>query len=102
MEAHPTDIWQMSSNIRDKVLFKTPSSFAERVAVADSCVRTLGIQFPAVIDGLNNRVEEAYTGWPDRLYLITPDGRIRFKTEAGPFGFHPKGLADELQKEFGS
>jgi Iodothyronine deiodinase len=102
MEAHPTDIWQMSSNIRDKVLFHTPQNEAERTAIADACVRTLGIRFPAVVDGLDNRVEQAYTGWPDRLYLITPDGRIQFKTEAGPFGFEPKELAAALQKKIGS
>jgi hypothetical protein len=102
MEAHPTDIWQMQSNIRDKVLFHTPQNEAERTSIADACVRTLGIRFPAVIDGLDNRVEQAYTGWPDRIYLITPDGRIQFKTDPGPFGFEPKQLAVALQKQFGS
>jgi hypothetical protein len=102
MEAHPTDIWQMQSNIRDKVLFRSPQNEAERTSVADACVRTLGIPFPAVIDGLDNRVEQAYSGWPDRLYLITPDGRIHFKTGPGPFGFNPRELAAALQKQFGS
>ena len=102
MEAHPTDIWQMSSNIRDKVLFHSPRSEAERTSIADSCVRTLGIRFPAVIDGMDNRVEKGYTGWPDRLYFITTDGRIQFKTDPGPFGFHPQGLAAKLKTELGS
>ena len=29
-EAHSSDVWQMPSNIRDKVIFQTPQSFDER------------------------------------------------------------------------
>jgi type I thyroxine 5'-deiodinase len=61
-------------------------------------VRRLKIQFPALVDGLDDRVEAAYTGWPDRMYLIDRSGRITFKSKAGPFGFHPENLAAALQK----
>ena len=98
LEAHPTDVWQMQSNVRDKVLFRTPRDMAERVSVAGACVRRLKIQFPALVDGLEDRVEAAYTGWPDRMYLIDRGGRITFKSKAGPFGFHPEELAAALQK----
>jgi hypothetical protein len=97
-EAHPSDIWQMGSNIRDGVIFRNPQSDGERFDVAQSCVRTLGIQFPALIDGVDNTVERLYTGWPDRLYLIDREGRVVFKTTPGPFGFHPAGLAEALRK----
>ena len=91
-EAHPTDVWQMASNIREGVLFRDPRSDAERTGVAESCVRKLGIRFPAVIDGIGNGVEADYTGWPDRLYLIDKDGRVAYKSEPGPFGFRPAQL----------
>ena len=90
----------MSSNIRDGVLFRNPRDEAERASIATSCVTKLGIKIPALIDGLDNQVEAAYTGWPDRLYLIAPGGRILFKTRPGPFGFHPKELAEALQSNF--
>ena len=93
-EAHPTDIWQMQSNVKDGVLFSSPKTMLEREAVAGSCVRKLGIKFPAVIDGIDNTVEQAYTGWPDRLYLIDRNGNVAFKSKPGPFGFHP----DDLEK----
>lgn len=96
LEAHPTDVWEMQSNVHDKVLFRSPRDEAERVSIAGACVRKLGIKFPALIDGFDNRVETAYTGWPDRLYLIEPDGRILYKSKPGPFGFHPEGLAAAL------
>ncbi len=91
-EAHPTDVWQMSSNIRERVLFRDPRTEAERTGVAESCVRKLGIRFPALIDGIENTVESEYTGWPDRLYLIDRRGRVVYKSEPGPFGFHPAQL----------
>jgi iodothyronine deiodinase-like protein len=97
-EAHPSDIWQMGSNVREGVVFRNPQSDGERFQVAESCVRTLGIHFPALIDGVDNTVERLYTGWPDRLYLIDRDGRVVFKTTPGPFGFHPAGLAEALRK----
>ena len=86
----------MQSNVRDNVLFSSPKDEAERAAVAGTCVRKLGIKFPALIDGFDNRVETAYTGWPDRLYLIAPGGRVLYKSKPGPFGFHPEELAAAL------
>jgi type I thyroxine 5'-deiodinase len=96
-EAHPTDIWEMQSNIRDKVLFRNPTTLEERSNVASSCVRNLHLQIPALIDSLDNHVEQAYTGWPDRLYLIDVNGRVKLKTEPGPFGFDPKLLRAALE-----
>lgn len=94
LEAHPSDIWQMQSNVKESVVFASPKDMEERAAIANSCVRKLGIKFPAVIDGFDNTVEKAYTGWPDRLYLIDRNGRVVYKSKPGPFGFHP----DELEK----
>jgi type I thyroxine 5'-deiodinase len=98
LEAHPTDVWEMQSNVRDKVLFASPKNEAERYSVADSCVRRLGIKFPALVDGFDNRVEAAYTGWPDRLYLIAPGGRVLYKSKPGPFGFHAEELAAAIRR----
>ena len=98
VEAHPTDIWQMQSNIKDNVLFANPKTNEERAFVAGACVRKLGIKFPAVIDGIDNHAEVAYTGWPDRLYLIDRDGKVVFKSKPGPFGFKPDQLEAAIKK----
>ena len=97
-EAHPSDIWQTQSNIHENVVFRTPRNEGERVNIAESCVRTLGIRFPALIDGMDNSVEKEYTGWPDRLYLIDRAGKVAYKSEAGPFGFHPNQLEVALRR----
>ncbi len=62
------------------------------------CVVKLGITFPAVIDTFDNAAERAYTGWPDRLYVVDRDGQIAYKSPPGPFGFHPGGVADTLER----
>jgi len=86
----------MRSNVREGVILASPRNEGERFNVAGSCVRNLGIRFPALIDGMDNAVERAYTGWPDRLVLIGVDGRVEYKSEAGPFGFRPAELAEAL------
>ena len=93
-EAHPSDVWQMQSNVRDNVVFASPKNEEERALIAGACVSKLGIKPPAVLDQFGNATEKAYTAWPDRLYLIDAAGRIAYKSRPGPFGFH----ADDLGK----
>jgi len=88
----------MQSNVRDRVIFRNPRTDGERFEVADSCVRTLGIRFPALIDGMDNVVERQYTGWPDRMYLIDIAGKVVYKSDPGPFGFNPAQLEDALRR----
>jgi type I thyroxine 5'-deiodinase len=98
MEAHPSDVWQMESNIRDKVVFASPRNEEERALVAGACVRKLGVKFPAVLDQFENTTERAYTGWPDRIYLIDRKGRVAYKSRPGPFGFKPQELSKALAR----
>lgn len=77
----------MQSNIKDRVVFASPKSEEERASIAGACVRKLGIKFPAVLDEFGNSTERAYTGWPDRIYLIDSRGRVAYKSKPGPFGF---------------
>ncbi len=82
----------MHSNIEDKVVFASPRSEEERGFVAGACVRKLGIEIPAVLDEFGNSTEQAYTAWPDRLYLIDSTGRVAYKSKPGPFGFNAEEL----------
>jgi type I thyroxine 5'-deiodinase len=95
-EAHPSDIWQLESNTRDKVVFASPKSQEERAVVAGQCVRKLAIKIPAVLDEFGNSTEAGYAAWPDRLYLIDRQGRVAFKSKPGPFGFKPEQLQSAL------
>ncbi len=95
-EAHASDVWQMESNVKQHIVIASPRSAGERAAVADSCVRNLNIKIPALLDDFRNTTDQAYTGWPDRLYAIDRGGRIAYKSAPGPFGFHPKELEAAL------
>jgi type I thyroxine 5'-deiodinase len=95
-EAHPSDIWQIQSNIRDHVVFRDPTTSGQREEIANSCVRKLHLAIPALINSMDNCVEQNYTAWPDRLYLVGIDGRIRFKSDPGPFGFSAKELENAV------
>ena len=97
-EAHPSDVWQMESNLKDKVVFASPRNEDERASVAGTCVRKLGIEVPALLDEFGNSTESAYTAWPDRLYLIDRNGRVAYKSKPGPFGFKPDELKTAIQK----
>ena len=86
-EAHPSDAWQISSNERDQVVYSSPVTGEERCDLAQTCTIKTTCTFPALVDGLDNATDEAYTGWPERIYVIGRDGLIRYKSAPGPFGF---------------
>jgi iodothyronine deiodinase-like protein len=88
----------MQSNLKDKVVFASPKNEEERALVAGACISKLGIKLPAALDEFENATESAYTGWPDRLYLINRDGTVAYKSTPGPFGFHPDDLKAAIEK----
>jgi hypothetical protein len=97
-EAHPTDGRQVPQNIRDRALVSTATTQAEKDGHADVCIRTLDIRFPTLVDKMDNKVELAYAGWPDRLYLVGKDGRILYKSGPGPKGFLPAELESAIKR----
>ena len=97
-EAHPIDAWQVEDNLKDDVLVKTTETPEARDEVANVCVVKLGIEMPALVDEADNRVERAYTAWPDRLYVIDQTGRVAYKSAAGPFGFKPADVETALKR----
>src|SRR5262245_10860089 len=88
----------MDVNDKENVLVATTRSDDERSDVADVCVRTLGIEIPALVDGSDDRLVRAYTAWPYLLYVIARDGRIAYKSAAGPFGFKPEEVEAVLRR----
>jgi type I thyroxine 5'-deiodinase len=96
-EAHPIDAWQLDENVEDGVLVQTTRTAEERDEVAHLCVVKLGIEMAALVDDPDNRVERAYTAWPDRLYVVDSAGRIVYKSQPGPFGFKPEDVEAALK-----
>jgi alkylhydroperoxidase family enzyme len=86
-EAHPTDGWRMESNDRAGISLSQPKELLERVGVAQQCCAALEITMPMVVDEMNDRVGHAYSGMPDRLYLLDKNSNVVYKGGRGPFGF---------------
>jgi hypothetical protein len=87
-EAHPTDGWRMESNDRAGIAFAQPRTREERVGVAARCCQALEMTIPLLVDEIDDRVGHAYSGMPDRLYIVGRDGRVVYKGGRGPFGFN--------------
>lgn len=97
-EAHPIDGWQMPINEKERISVATARSFDQRDSAAKMCVIKLSISIPAVVDDIHDTTEIAYTGWPDRLYVIDRAGHIAYKSGPGPYGFSPAGVEKTLQR----
>jgi hypothetical protein len=95
-EAHPTDGWRMRANDRVGISVAQPKAEAERLAVAHTCCSSLEINMPLLVDGMDDRVGHAYSGMPDRLYVIDRAGRVAYKSGRGPFGFKPGEMEQSL------
>lgn len=88
-EAHPDDGWQVPANKRQGIVFNRATTLDERVSAATTCARDLKIDIPILIDGMDDKVEAAYQGWPDRIYIVGKDGIIAYQGGKGPAGFDP-------------
>ena len=51
---------------------------------------------PMVVDSMDDRVGHAYSGMPDRLYVIDRGGKVAYKGGRGPFGFKPGEMEQAL------
>src|SRR5437879_7913374 len=86
----------MTSNDRVGIIINQPRKRDERVAVAQRCCSSLEITMPVLVDEIDDRVGHAYSGMPDRLYVIDRDGRVAYKGGRGPFGFKSREMEQSL------
>ena len=91
-EAHPIDEWRSEANNkdRDNVCYRQPTNLAQRVLIANDFVKRFDYDVPILIDGMENRADSLYAGWPERFYILDESNTIVYKGKAGPFGYHPE------------
>lgn len=95
-EAHPSDGWSMESNERVGIKVAQPKSSGERTQAASLCCSALDMAIPLLVDTMDDAVGQAFSGFPDRLYLIDRSGRVAYKGGRGPFGYKPRELEQTL------
>lgn len=84
----------------DNPIVEEPATLEERAEVATMCSTQLDMSpLRVLIDDMQNTAEEAYQGWPDRLYLVDVDGTIAYAGGRGPFDFKPNQLEDAIRVE---
>jgi hypothetical protein len=77
----------VAANVRDGVLVADPKTLEERRKVAREFAAQFKVTLPVLVDTLDDQVERAYAGWPDRIYVIDAEGKIAYKGGPGPQGF---------------
>lgn len=98
-EAHPLDGHSPLGGDGNPVV-EEPLTLSERSDVAKVCMTKMELApIPALLDNLDNAVEQAYAGHPDRLYLVGRDGNIAYRGGPGPGGFLPDELESAIQSE---
>src|SRR5262245_22976342 len=86
----------MPSNDRFGISFKQPRTTGERTSLAKTCCSKLEITMPLLVDTMDDRIGHAYSGMPDRLYVIDREGKVAYKAGRGPFGFKPGEMEQSL------
>lgn len=98
-EAHPESVIQVKKEGKELLKkFEQTDSFEQRMENAQYCSSLLDLPFPIIVDGDDNKVKEAYAGWPIRLMVVDEKGKIAFDGGKGPKGFEAAKLGDWLEK----
>ena len=95
-EAHPSDGWPLPGNDKLGISFAQPKAFETRREAATTCGVSLKSTIPMAVDEIDDRVGVAYSGMPDRLYVLDSGNRVAYKGGRGPFGYRPQELEQAL------
>ncbi len=99
-EAHPQNEWQMDVNVKDDVCYAQPRSLQDRIAIANDFVKRFHYPVPLGVDTMADTANKLYGGWPERLYILAPDGTIVYKGGMGPFNYRPEEVLGWLRNRF--
>ncbi len=95
-EAHP------GQNLKDvdgnKRKFERTTTMDQRKEAANACLTSLKLTMPFLVDDMEGTVEKAYTGHPNRVYVLDRDGRVAMKGPRGPRGADITGAEKALRE----
>ena len=100
-EAHPVGGLRRPP---DQFQIPDPKTLKEREKVAQEFAAAVKLSIPILVDAIDDQVEKAYAGWPDRLFVIDRKGKIAYKGAPGPRGLQPAlkdapGVLDKLLED---
>lgn len=97
-EAHAQGQWQSGRNAREDIALAPAATMSEKEEHASMCSRKLHLPFPALVDGMDGKVEAEYNAWPSRAYVVAKDGRVAYSTRLSELDFQPERMEAVLRK----
>jgi hypothetical protein len=91
-EAHPGEGAAMDATDSGSVCIPPAKTLHERMAAASELRRRADVRLTFLADSMDDAVTEAYSAFPDRIYLIDRAGVVAHKGGRGPHGFDPGSL----------
>jgi hypothetical protein len=95
-EAHSVDGWKLASNEEQNIRIEQARSFGQRLEAARLCASRLSLTIPTFVDAMDNSASEAFSAWPERIYIIDLENRIHYPGAPGPYGFNPEEARESL------
>ena len=87
-EAHAADGKRPVGYAKEKGITQH-KDYGERCAVAERLLKDENLKIPAIIENMDNKVDQAYGAAPTRAYLVRKDGRLGVAGKRGPWGLKP-------------
>ncbi len=75
-EAHPIEEGPDRDNLREGIEVPQHTTFQSRLEAARTCAVNMDLKLHVLVDGIDNKVTELYSGWPNRGYVIDANGTI--------------------------
>ena len=88
-EAHAVDEWQAGANEAEGIEVEQHTTLANRIDAAKMCADKLGLTVPTLVDGMDDAALEAFSAWPERIYIADSSRKIHYRGGPGPFEFSP-------------
>ena len=87
-EAHPIGSRRPAPYAEEKGIHDA-TTFGERCALALDLLDDKNLSIPTIVDDMDNSVNEAYSAFPDRIFVVDVEGKIAFAADQGPWGYAP-------------
>jgi hypothetical protein len=76
-----------------------PVSTEERREVAGKFLDDMKLKITALLDSIDDKASKDYASLPDRMYLVSKEGKIAYAGAKGPRGFKPDELERAIKNE---
>jgi len=109
-EPHPVDGWWLAASKIQQMIYRAanpraridivqPKTQEARNQIARRAHdNMLDHDIPLLVDSIDNRVNNLYTGQPARIYLLDKTGRVIYNQGTGPYSFNPAYAEPVIEK----